>query len=141
MDIQEMKGFHERRRNYLYCLCTVLTNHGSSPSVCLFPCWSVAINLLTNLARPLKTFHRVWCARKPPGSHASLLHTHPSPRSLPLNCYSFFERPFYDSHSVKSAGFLVDHAIPRDSPTNGSSLECRRKTSRILSWPKGHHRK
>ena len=82
------------------------------------------------------------CSENPWKSRIATAYSSRSPFSPPqlLLTHSFFERPFYDSHSVKSAGFLVDPA-PRDSPTNRSSLECRQKTTCILSWPKGHHRK
>ena len=81
-----MKGFHERRRSPdSSCLCTVFTNHGSTPSVCLFPCWSVAINLLTNLAGPLNLDFSVGlvCSKTPWKSRIATAYSSKSPFSPP----------------------------------------------------------
>ena len=70
------------------------------------------------------------------------------PRSLlslsSFNCYSS-ERPFYDydTHSVKSIGFLVVSSLSLSLALCDQPLESRVAVEklRILSRPKGHHRK
>ena len=119
-----MKGFYERRRSS-DSVGTIFTDHCSTPRprVCLFPCWSVAINLLTNLALLLKTFERVWCARKTPGSHGSLLHTHPGPRFLPLNCYSL--TPSSDRFTTPTGEIRRFLGRPRSEGLSDQPIESR----------------